>query len=654
MMRRARHAARLLFAALLAAFLAAPLAQAQDEGQVTALKEGLSLMREGKWDAALIAAGPEGSVAYDIVEWNRLRARQGSFAEALAFLERRPDWPGEDYLRQQAERTIPENATRADVLAFFENHAPQTGTGALRFARALWETGEKDRAMQTARNAWTTLSLTPEEEEQFMLVWPKTLADYHWARTDNLLWEGHMKEAERQMPRLTDGQKALVRARVGLHDAVDGVDALIAAVPEGLAEDPGLAYERMQWRARKGRGDDAIALILERSTSPESLGRPDAWGYQRRMLARGAMREGKTDLAYRLVANHHIAEGWNREDSEWLAGYLALRFRDDAQTALRHFQAFRATVDTPISLGRAGYWEGRAYEALGQPEQARAAYAFGGEHQTAFYGLLAAEKAGLDMDPQLAGTEAFPDYRSASFWDMPIMEAARLTWAAGERYLTERMVVHLSERLDRAETGALGDWLMEVGAHHEALKMAKHAINYDQVIEAAYFPVPDIGRGNPAVPRVLELSIARRESEFDPAVTSHAGAMGLMQLMPGTAKDMATRVGVAYEKSKLTGDMHYNTRLGSEYLAWLMERYGNNPVLIAVAYNAGPGRANRWQELYGDPRDPEVDVVDWIEMIPFNETQTYVMRVSESLPIYEARQTGKTGPLTFEAMLKRR
>ncbi|MBV7380195.1 lytic transglycosylase domain-containing protein [Maritimibacter dapengensis] len=655
-MRRALTDARLFLAALLTAIVAATSAPAQDEGEVVALKNALDLMRDGKWDAALVAAGPEESLPWDVIQWNRLRASQGSFAETQAFLERRGDWPGIDLLRERSEKTIPEDARRSDVLAFFADVKPETGTGSLRYARALWESGEKDAAMAEARRAWTNFALTSEEEALFMVVWPKTLAEFHWQRMDMLLWRGLESQAERHMARIDTEHQILARARIGLRDDKPGVDGMIEKVPDALADDPGLAYERMLWRARKGRNDDTIELILERSGSAESLGKPDEWGYQRRNLARWAMREGRYETAYDLAANHHIDEGWNREDSEWLAGYLALRFLDRPEDALKHFQTFRTTVDTPISLSRAGYWEGRAHEALGNAEAARAAYAFGGEHQTAFYGLLSAEKAGLPLDPKLAGTEEFPDFRQASFWGTPIMEAARLTWAAGETYLTERMVVHLSERLDRAETGALGDWAMSVDAHHVALVMAKHAVNFEKVLEASYFPVPEIGRGNPTVPRALELSIARRESEFDHEVSSHAGAMGLMQLMPGTAKDMANRVGVDYVRAKLTADKQYNTRLGSEYLAWLMERYGNNPILIAVAYNAGPGRANSWQKTLGDPRDPDVDIVDWIEMIPFNETQTYVMRVTESLPIYEARRAGDVpgGPLNFVSMLKRR
>ncbi|MBV7407942.1 lytic transglycosylase domain-containing protein [Maritimibacter sp. DP1N21-5] len=631
-------------------------ALAQDDAGVEALKRAVALEAEGKWDEAREAAGAPGTVARDIIEWQRLRAGNGTFAQTVDFLERRGDWPGLDLLRSRSEKNIPADAIRGDVLRFFAEVKPETGTGSLRYARALWETGQEEAAMAEAKRAWTTLSLSAAEENQFMHDWPKTLGKLHWERMDMLLWRGLSAQAERHMARVDTEHQILARARIGLRESRPGVDKMIEAVPAALSGDPGLAFERFLWRANKGRSEDAVALLMERTASETNLGRPDEWGRWRRNYARAAMRAGDYQLAYDLAANHHIAEGWNREDCEWLAGYIALRFLDQPEKALEHFRAFRATVDTPISQSRAGYFEGRALEALGREDEAQEAYAFGGGHQTAFYGLLSAEKAGMPLDPALAGTEDFSGFEEAAFWDLPIMEAARLAHAVGDTYLAERFVIHLSERLDRHETGQLAAWAESVGGHYLALKIAKYNAGFGKVLEAAYFPVPDIGTGNPKVPRALELSIARRESEFNHVVKSPAGALGLMQLMPGTAKDMAARVGIAYEPGKLTTDPGYNTRLGSEYLAHLMERYGNNPVLIAVGYNAGPGRANSWSEANGDPRDPAVDMVDWIEMIPFEETQTYVMRVTESLPIYEARLTGKVpeGPLEFTDLLKRK
>lgn len=629
-------------------------AQAQDASSVAALKRGIELMRAGQWDDGLAAAGARGSVASDIVEWNRLRASKGSFAEAVDFLHRRPDWPGLALLRERAEVTIPEDADYATVLDFFRNQKPETGTGSLRFAHALWETGAKQEAMAEAIRGWTTLSLSDEEEAGFRVDWPQTTAKYHEKRLDMLLWRGLTSQAERMLDLVSPGWQALAKARIALRDDKDGVDALIAAVPAALADDPGLAFERFQWRARKGRNEDAVALLLDRSGSAASLGEPGRWAGWRLTLARWAMREGDARTAYRLAANHHLSSGDTLNELEWLAGYVSLRKLGDAETALKHFSRFAGGVESPISLGRAGYWQGRALEALGRSEEARAAYARGGQNQTAFYGLLAAEKAGLSMDPKLVGNESFPDYRQAAFWNSSVMEAARLSLAAGELYYAERFVVQLSEGLDRTGLGQLTDWAGDAGAPHLQLMVAKYALTYHgELLHGPYFPTPDIGRGAQTVPRALEMAISRRESEFDPGVTSGVGARGLMQLMPGTAKDMASRLGIAYEPGRL-GEMAYNTRLGSEYLAYLIEEFGRNPVLIAAAYNAGPTRARRWSEQFGDPRDPNVDIVDWIESIPFNETMNYVMRVTESLPVYRARLTGQVEPIRFTDELKSR
>ncbi len=633
----------------------APPVAAQSAEAVSALERGLSLMRDGAWDEGLAAAGPPGSVGRDIVEWNRLRASKGSFDETLAFLARRPDWPGLDLLRKRSETTIPEDTPAAVVLDYFIQDPPQTGTGSLRFARALWDTGAKQEAMAEAIRGWTSFSLSEDEEEQFMVDWPKTLARHHWARMDMLLWSGLTGQAKRHMARIDDAHKALANARIALRDNEDGVDALIGHVPAALANDPGLAYERFLWRARKGRNDSAVELLLERSGSAEALGQPEQWADRRLQLARWAMRAGKSKTAYALAARHRLAAGDDRNALEWLAGYLALRKIGDAETALGHFRAFSAGVDTPISLSRAGYWEGRALEALGRTEEAQAAYARAGQHQTAFYGLLAAEKAGMALDPDLTGPDTFPGYDQAAFWGNSNMEAARLSLAAGELYLARRFAAHLSERLDAFQLGQLMQWAEDQSAPYLQLSLAKYAIVFHgQVYPRPYFPTPDIGRGNRNVPRALELAIARRESEFNPGVTSGVGAMGLMQLMPGTAKDMAKRLDIAYEPGRLHDGFDYNTRLGSEYLAYLIEKFGRNPVLIAVGYNAGPGRVTQWIERYGDPRRSSVDVVDWIETIPFYETQTYVMRVTESLPIYRARLTGETGTVRLTEELKRR
>lgn len=621
-----------------------------DAAKVNALTSAIAAARADDWQGAQDKAREGGEIAVDIINWHQLRQGKGSFDEARAFLTRRFDWPGLKLLRRQTERHIPRNGAPQPVLDFFATQPPQTGRGALRYAEALKAVGRAED--QNILAAWTTLSMDQDEHEAFVARHGQILKDHHWQRTDEMLWRGNTKDAERMLPLLSSGRAALARARIALRRSNSGVDALIEAIPAKLADDPGLAYERFLWRARKGRNQDAADLLLERSKSLAMLGQPDRWGSWRRVLARWAMRDGKDRLAYQLASQHQLAEGSNHNDLEWLSGYIALRKLNDPTTALAHFKRFRSGVFTPVSLGRAGYWIGRAHEAIGNKAEAKDAYAFGAKYQTSFYGQLAAERAGIRMDPALTGRERHRAYAQQGFWNSSVMQAATLLQAAGELYWTERFTVHLAESLTRDEIGHLAGWAEKMQEPHLRVMLAKYAARQGWVLHRPYFPTPDIGRGNPSVPRALELAIARRESEFDPAVVSGVGARGLMQLMPGTAKDMAKRLDMPYSKSRLTEDPTYNTRLGSEYLAKLIEDFNGNPVLIAVGYNAGPGRSRSWSERFGDPRAASTDIVDWIEHIPFRETRNYVMRVTESLPVYRARLTGKTEPMRLSKELK--
>ncbi|MBN2906780.1 MAG: lytic transglycosylase domain-containing protein [Rhodobacteraceae bacterium] len=620
--------------------------------EADALARAMEQVRADHWDTARALAEPGGQVALDIVEWRRLRAGQGTFQDYRDFLDRNPDWPGLDRLRAQAEGTIPADADPAQVVAFFGEARPITGEGTLRLVQAYAALGQMGDAQALAVLAWRSLPLSQGGQVALLSRFRQALAPHHLARLDEMLWQGNATSARRVLPLTPEGSEALAEARIALRERAAGVDARIEAVPEALQGDPGLAYERFLWRARKGRNADAIDLMEERSTSAQALGRPAEWANWRRIFARQVLREGDAKRAYRLAANHFLTEGEDYADLEWLAGFIALRFSDDPETALIHFRNFEAAVQTPISLGRAGYWEGRTLEALGQPEAAQAAYAKGGAYQSSFYGLLAAEKAGMGMDPALTGQETYPGWRDAPFANGSVLRAALMFHQAGERNLMEWFMTHLAETADAHGQQQLAGLALRLGEHHVALRIAKVAAGQGNIMMGAYFPVTDLAQGDHPVPTELVMSIARRESEFDPAVTSGAGARGLMQLMPRTAQAMATKLDVAYSGDALTADPGYNARLGGAYLAHLIEEFGPNPVLVAAAYNAGPSRAHTWISERGDPRSAGVDVIDWIEMIPFRETRNYVMRVTESLPIYRARLSGQTAPLTLSAELK--
>ena len=614
-----------------------------------ALRAALEAVSARDWDRARSLA-PAG-VGRDLVEWHRLRAGEGLLGDYEDFLRRHSDWPGMDYLRAQGEAAVARSTTPDRVLAYFGQGHATTAEGALAQIRALQAIGRRDDAAQAARRAWVGLRLTTAEEAEFLTLAGPDLALAHEARTDAALWAGRQPEADRMRRHLSPGWQALTRARMALRADADGVNALIDAVPAALRDHPGLAYERFTWRMRKELWDGALEMLVDRSASATGLGHPEEWGRRRIQLVRQLLSDNRPRDAMRAASPHHLTSGGDYADLEFLAGWIALRHLNDPERALTHFRHLREGVSTPISLSRADYWEGRALEALGRNEAARSAWQAGAQHQTAYYGLLSAERLGLSLDPALANAGQRVDWRQAGFTGSSVMQAARLLLAAGDRALARRFLLHLAESLDARGLEALGDYALEANEPNFAVLIGKEAAGRGIILPRAYFPVPDLVPDGLPVSRALALSIARRESEFAVDVRSPAGALGLMQVMPGTAKLMADKLGLPHSVPRLTTDPPFNVRLGAAYLAQLVEEFGPAVALVAAGYNAGPGRPRRWITEFGDPRQASVDVVDWVETVPFAETRTYIMRVVESLVIYRAKLRGSPGPVRVTAEL---
>lgn len=618
--------------------------------QIQAMQTALGLANGKDWDGAL-AVAPAG-VGRDVIEWLRLRDGQGYLGDYEAFLKRRADWPGLPYLKEKGEEAVARSTTPDRVVAYFGKDAPETGLGAVASVRALKAMGRVADAENVAMKAWADLSFTPEDEAEMLSLAGESVALVHELRLDRLLWQGRRAEAERMLGHVSAAWAGLAKARMALRADADGVNALIAAVPKERADDPGLAYERFVWRMKRDRYDEALPLILERSASAAGLGDPAAWAPRRAVLTRWLLRQGRGAEAYRVAASHQLTSGGDYADLEFLSGFIALRRLNDPATALRHFHHLEAGVSTPISLARAFYWQGRAHEAAGDKAAATEAYGKAAKHQTAYYGLLAAERLGRDLDAGLLSDARSADWRQAAWTKSSVHEAAVLLLKAGDLTLAKRFWLHLGESLDGNGLAQMGEMALAMGQPHVAVLVGKAAAERGVILTRPYFPVPEIVPDDLAVSRAFALAISRRESEFNPAARSHADARGLMQLLPGTAKQVAPKAGLGYDPARLTSDPAYNATLGSHYLAGLVEEFGPSIALVASGYNAGPGRPRRWITEYGDPRKPDVDVVDWVEAIPFNETRTYVMRVVEGVVIYRAKLRGGTGPVRITAELK--
>lgn len=623
-------------------------------GDGPAFAAALTAARSGDWEAARAAAAPIDVPAAAIaIDWLRLRAGAGFWEDYRVFLERYPEWPERGGIRRRGEATIPAGADAHQVIAYFAEGPPETGAGVIHLAAAYTGLGRTGDAEAEVVRAWRSLPMNAGDEELLLARWGTLLADHHRARLDWLLWRGEDEAARRLLRHVGEGWRRLAEARLALRALAPEVDTRIAAVPEDLADHPGLAYERFLWRIRKGRDEEAEEWLRARSVSAETLGEPQYWAGQRARLARAAMREGDASRAYEIAARHFLVEGTDFSDLEWLAGYLALRRLSRPDLAVTHFTRLKDAVTTPISLGRAGYWLGRAHDALGNAAAAADAYALGAKHRTSFYGQLAAERAGLGPDPALTGATPPGDWRKTPLAESSVLVAGLLFHHAEQPWELRRFLTHMADDLEPAQGALLGEVALELGEHNVALMVAKRLARRGEAPARIYYPLTPLAREPLPVPMELVMSIARRESEFDPSVISPAGARGLMQLMPGTARAMATATGQQYSEARLLSDWKYNARLGAAYLARLIETYGNAPVLIAAAYNAGPSRADAWIGEQGDPRQAESPeaVIDWIEHIPFAETRNYVMRVVESLPVYRARLTGLTEAPAIGALL---
>jgi soluble lytic murein transglycosylase len=583
--------------------------------------------------AERLAARNHDPALVPLAQWLLLMHGAGGFSEITQFLAAHPDWPGQVALRKRAEAETG-GVSDATLLAWFQRYPPLSQDGKLKLAELMLDHGRSAEGINLVRDVWINGSFTRVEERLFLERYRSFLRPQdEWARLDRLLWDGSEDEARRMLFRVSPGEAALGEARLALADREDGAERLIARVPPELQRDPGLLYERMRWRRRKGHYDDAIELL---EAAPKTMERPEAWAVEREILARYALADGKADVAYRIAAAHGLSEGPHFAELEFLAGWIALRYRHEPQQAYDHFVHLYETVKLPLSLSRGAYWSARAAEAMGYHQLADAWYGTAAEQITTYYGQLAAARIGApgasrinEPQPSQAQIDAF----EAS----PLVRATRALAEIGADEDVRLFIHHLADHATAPVTYALvARFAAVIGRPDLAIATAKRAGYAGVTLLAEGYPVEPVPPGGP-VERPLVLAMTRQESAFDVGAVSSAGARGLMQLMPATARIVARSLGLPFSEKRLTGDRHYNLALGRQYLAGLINDFAGSYVLAVASYNAGPARVHEWMQDFGDPRAKTVDAIDWIESIPVSETRNYVQRVLENLQVYRLR-----------------
>ena len=569
-------------------------------------------------------------------------------------------WAQAKSLEAKAEARLSAEGSDAQVFEWFDGRKAETALGKARLAEALLSRGrDKDRpeAHKLLREAWIDGDFSADDEKRFLGRHSRLLSQAdHIARMDRLLWEGRYYSVKRHLWRLPKPYQALGLARISLRRDVGNVDRLVSLVPKDLQRDPGLIYERLRWRRKKGRDS---ALDLARLLDG-NLPYPELWWEERSTLVRRALRKGFVTDAYRIARNHGLKDGADFAEAEWLAGWVALRFLNEPKVAVQHFERLYAKVLYPISRARAAYWIGRSHEALGDKKQAQEWHVKAAEHPATYYGQLSlsrvAPAAALRLPPD---PEPSPDL-ARQFRDHDLNRAFRILVAAGAEPQQQAMIRALLDHADENPgwRRLTADLATEAGRMDLGVTVAKLSDRQGHLLPSNGYPeiaLPSLPKSwsLPNVEKPLVLGMIRQESLFRQVAISRASAQGLMQLMPATAKNVAKAHGLPFSKERLLTDGTYNLTLGQSYLAGLLNEFDGSYILSIAAYNAGPHRVRSWIRENGDPRHKEVDAVDWVELIPFDETRNYVQRVMENLHVYRSRILGTEVAFNPQADLTR-
>jgi soluble lytic murein transglycosylase len=648
-----RPAARLLAAAALLAVAGPALSQSDPAARAWLSQQ---FDRYESFSTAPPFGAPN-ATANSLATWDWLRRPPPAgvtlpLALQAQWLAAHPGWPAHAAIRRRAEAQAadPTKATDSDARAFFAAVPAQTAAGQ---ARQALVTGSAD----LARTAWRRTGLTPELEEALIARFgPSFTRDDHAARADTLLWAGQTSAAARLLPLLDDEARALSQARIALRSGAPDAEGRVASVPARFRRHPGLTHDRSIFLERRGRLSEAEALLAAGDTDP-GVSAPETWLERRLTLGRAAMRRGDHQTAYRILANHKaVAAGVNPatlpltvrvdlSDTEFLAGWIALRRLNRPDHAAQHFTRFNATVTTPISQSRGDYWLGRAEKVRNAQPAATAALERAARHSDYYYGQLAAEELGrtpaLPMVPRLQPTAA----DRAAVEQSSLGRALQLLVDANEAERASLFVRALADSVrSPAQARAAAEWGQRLNRPDlgvwtwKASRPTGDLSTFDLA-----FPRLPASAPVPAADWILSHAIARQESSFDRTALSSAGARGLMQLMPATAQDVAGKLGLGYNRDRLFDDPAYNVTLGSWYIRLRRDNFSNAMLAIA-AYNAGAGNVRKWLAANGDPRGSTVhDHIDWVEMIPIQETRTYVQRVTENAVVYSLLEPTRQG-----------
>ena len=578
---------------------------------------------------------------YTLVNWMYLIDSQSgaSFNEYFIFIKNNKDWPRINRIKYLAEHKINfDNNTPSSIIEYFTNNPPLSGFGKLRLAEALLENNQAEKSKSLVKDGFKDAELSKNDLRYFSKIFKKFLTQQDYTlRADYFAYEAKYQDLRDTIEYLNPDYQKLYNARAALFTK-RSADNLIAQVPQYLKEDPGLIYDRIKWRRKKARFDDALTLINQ--SASDSLERNQYLAKERLSIARDKIQDKEFKTAYEILKDHRLKDGSDYAEIEWHLGWLALSFLNQPDAALAHFLRMNAAVSYPISKARAAFWIGKTYKKLGQVNQANTWFKTGSQYGTTFYGQLSHKEID-EKKFSINNSFKFSEEKYEEFKkNNPLAKSVIVLKELNRTKYTKDILRHLGD-VDQNKTAEeismAGVLAQDIERYDFAIQIAKNA-SYKNLnfLEISYpkIEVPKQIKDQKILDSSVILALIRQESEFDTSATSRVGAKGLMQIMPATGNLLSKVTNIDFSREKLTRDKDYNLALGSYYISDLDDLFGSQYLAFA-AYNAGPNRVEKWIKTHGDPRKKQIDAIDFIELIPFHETRNYVQRVSENINVYE-------------------
>ena len=606
-------------------------------------KKAISEMKKSKWSTSLgIAKKAKDKSIYNFIQWRHLltKGNQASFYDYKVFIDQNSRYPRIGRLKYLAEHKLSTaKVSPKKIINWFSVDQPLSGYGKMILGESFILTGEKNKGAKLIKDGWITADLSKNELRFYRKKFKKYLnADDYIKRADYLAWNSKRWDLKRLLRYLPTDYELLYTARYILMTKGYGVDQAIKNVPTKLKNDAGLNYDRLKWRRKRGRVDSSLEILLNIKNNKEYLVKPEKWWKEREIISRALIYKKNYETAYKISSNHGMSSGSDFAAAEWLSGWIALSFLKDPLLAKDHFQNFYKNVNYPISTSRGAYWLGRTYEKLGNKDQSNKWYKEASKFLTTYYGQLAFLKLNPNGKFELEKDMVVDDKYRKVFFNKELVKITYLLDELKNDKYTKFILRHLAnDNIPNGSEILAAELATNIERYDFAIQISKISSYQKRFHNKFNYPIistPKTINGRKIPESAFILSIIRQESEFDLSANSHAGAKGLMQLMPYTAKLVSKQAKLPYSKSRLTTDPEYNINLGSHYIAGLILQYDGAYPFAVAAYNAGPNRVKYWKKLNKNPQKKQIDYVDWVELIKFRETRNYVQRVLENYNVY--------------------